>query len=90
MTSAVVAVLISDPEKEIPLGAEKRFEKQFGLTPTEAKIAAALAGGKSVEAAAEHFSIRVATVRTHVRKILLKTNTVRRTYASPIERSVFV
>jgi DNA-binding CsgD family transcriptional regulator/PAS domain-containing protein len=77
VSKAVVAVLITDPERGVPDGAAARLAQQFGLTPAEANVAAALLDGASVETVADSLSVGIATARTHVRKILEKTGTKR-------------
>ena len=74
---AVVAVLITDPERSAPASAEVRLAQQFGLTPAEARVANALLAGKTVEAAADELCIAIATLRSHVRSLLQKTGTSR-------------
>jgi len=49
----------------------------FSLTPTEARITARLAQGQSVEEIASETSTSIETVRTHVRRVLSKTETGR-------------
>lgn len=44
----------------------------FGLTPTEAKIANALADGLQAGEIATQFDVRISTVRTHISNILAK------------------
>lgn len=45
----------------------------FGLTPGEARIAAALGEGQSLQEITRRFGISYHTVRTHVRQIFAKT-----------------
>lgn len=49
----------------------------FDLTPAEAKLAAALAGGLSLEQAAAESGIQITTARTHLDRIFRKTGTSR-------------
>ncbi|WID96222.1 helix-turn-helix transcriptional regulator [Bosea vestrisii] len=49
----------------------------FDLTPAEAKLATALAGGSSLEAAAAESGVRMTTARTHLDRIFRKTGTSR-------------
>ncbi len=72
----MAAVLLTDPERVLTPNPE-RLVRQFKLTPAEARLAAELADGKTVEAAAAVLAIRVATARTHLRHILQKTATAR-------------
>ena len=77
LKQAVVAVLITDPERNVPPGAVHRLAQQFGLTPAEARVATYLMQGKTVENTADELSITIATARTHIRNLLQKTGTAR-------------
>jgi DNA-binding CsgD family transcriptional regulator len=68
-------LFIRDPEALSPAGLAIRL--LFGLTPAEATVASALADGKSVEEIAMSVGVTLNTVRTHVKTILVKTNTNR-------------
>jgi len=74
--NAAVAILISDPERQ-PRTSPERLAAQFRLSPAEARVAAALTEGKSPESAAEELSLAQATVRAHIRSLLIKTSTSR-------------
>jgi DNA-binding CsgD family transcriptional regulator len=76
-SQAVAAVLVTDPERNLVGGSGPRLAAQFRLTAAEAKVAALLVQGSDVASIAEALSIRVATVRTHVRNLLHKTSTTR-------------
>jgi DNA-binding CsgD family transcriptional regulator len=72
----LLALFITDP------GAHSEVEEQtlrelFGLTATEARVAAALTDGLSVPQAGKELGIRVTTVRWHLRHIFAKTRTSR-------------
>ena len=73
---SAVAVFVSDPadETELPTGMLRRV---YGLTGAEAALAARLAAGKSLDEAAHGLSIAKTTARTHLRRVLQKTNTRR-------------
>ena len=49
----------------------------FGLTPTEAAVARDLAAGRSLEEIARRRGVGMATVRSHLKQILVKTGTNR-------------
>lgn len=66
-------LFIRDPETPTAMGLA--LQGLFGLTPTEAGVAAALAEGKSVGDIAARHRITHNTARVHVRNILAKTNT---------------
>ncbi len=67
-------VFLRDPET--PLSA-RRLRELFGLTRTEASVAAALGDGKSPENIAADLGIGIGTVRTHLKRVLAKTGTHR-------------
>lgn len=74
-------VLIRDPEA--PIEASGLCEL-FGLTRTEGAVAAALAGGRSLDGIADDMGIGVATVRSHLKRILAKTGTHRQAQAAAL------
>jgi len=69
-------VLISDPER-CQRPPETMLQQLHDLTPTQAKIAAALARGESPDEIADALQTAVSTVRQHVKAILAKTDTHR-------------
>jgi DNA-binding CsgD family transcriptional regulator len=71
-----VALFVSDPEEvhETPAAWLARLH---GLTPAEARLALALAGGSRLEDAAERFGITRTTARNQLRSIFQKTDTHR-------------
>lgn len=76
VTPEPAAILfICDPESLIP--GQEGLRALFGLTATEATIAATLATGKSPEEVAAIYGIGIGTVRSHLKKILAKTGTRR-------------
>jgi DNA-binding NarL/FixJ family response regulator len=46
----------------------------YGVTPAEAALAVALAGGQSAEEIARERDVRLTTVRTQIRQLLAKTD----------------
>ena len=72
----VALLVIVDPELSRPIDAEA-LRQGYGLTRKEAALAMALAGGETVARAAERLGIRYETARTHLRRILSKTQTSR-------------
>lgn len=81
-----VLVFIRDPEAPI---AAARLRELFGLTRMEAAVAAALGRGSSLEDIAEDMGIGLATVRSHLKRILAKTGTHRQAEAvAVLARSV--
>ncbi len=82
-------VFARDPEQLTPMSAALRG--LFGLTSAEAKIASAVAEGKSIEDLAADLRIGLSTARTHLARIFSKTGTNRQPQlVSLILRSVAV
>lgn len=75
---AMVLLLIRDPEAPI---AVTQLRELFGFTPTEAVVAAALGSGRSLEEISTSMGIGLATVRSHLKRILAKTGTHRQAEA---------
>ncbi|WP_444999256.1 response regulator [Halomonas mongoliensis] len=69
-------VLISDPEQRSHI-PQQVLARLFGLTPTEARIALALAEGRRSEEVAAQMSISPTTVAFHLRNLFQKTDTRR-------------
>ncbi|MBL8467980.1 helix-turn-helix transcriptional regulator [Methyloversatilis discipulorum] len=67
-------MFIRDPEAPADL---EKLRALFDLTRTEAAVAAALAQGRSLEGIASVLGIGLATVRSHLKRILAKTGTHR-------------
>jgi DNA-binding CsgD family transcriptional regulator/PAS domain-containing protein len=67
-----VLILMTDPSKP-GLPSAETLQLLFGLTSAEAKLALALAGGKSLEEHAVEARIAMSTVRTQLSNILSKT-----------------
>lgn len=78
---ATVLVFLSDPEA--PIGVT-RLRELFGLTRTEAAVAEALARGASPETIAVEMGVGLATVRTHLKRILAKTGAHRQAEAAAL------
>lgn len=68
--------MIHDPEGVVRLNPEL-ISKVHGLTPTEAALAAALAEGETPASIAHERGCSEQTVRTHIKRILEKTETSR-------------
>lgn len=69
-------VLITDPDAVTPPPAT-RLRSLFGLTQSEAAFARQLLAGDSVQQAAEHLGIGIATARQHLSRTMAKTETSR-------------
>lgn len=76
-----VLVFIRDPEALI---AVARLRELFGFTRTEGVVAAALGRGASLEDIAAGMGIGLATVRSHLKRILAKTGTHRQAEAAAL------
>lgn len=73
---ARLALLLLDPDRQPRLSSDVAI-KMYGLTPTEAKLAIALAGGKRTDEIAEDFSIAATTISFHLQNLFRKTQTTR-------------
>lgn len=71
------AALVLSPAGARCAPPESLLRSLFGLTPSEARVARALASGKSVSQIAANESVSPGTVRTHVRGVLEKTGSNR-------------
>jgi DNA-binding CsgD family transcriptional regulator len=71
-----VCVVITDPSRQAPMPVE-RLQAAFGLTEAEAKLAALLAEGLDLRAAAAKLEITYPTARTRLTTIFQKTETRR-------------
>jgi DNA-binding CsgD family transcriptional regulator/PAS domain-containing protein len=67
-------VFLRDPERALNVA---HLRALFGMTATEAAIAAELAAGRAPEEIAERHGIGLGTARWHLKRILLKTGTRR-------------
>jgi DNA-binding CsgD family transcriptional regulator len=74
----LVLVFLRDPERAL---CNDHLRALFGMTATEAAIAAELAVGRGLEAIARRHRIGLGTVRWHLKRILLKTGTNRQSQA---------
>jgi DNA-binding CsgD family transcriptional regulator len=72
----VVAIQISEADRGLEL-SRTAIREFFGLTPTEAEIAARLADGNNINEIATALDIRPGTVRVHLRSIYRKTRVSR-------------
>ncbi len=75
---AVTLLFVHDPETTAEVSSEM-LQGFYGLTPAEIRLAAALASGAHLKAAAERFGISPATARTQLKAIFGKTGTHRQT-----------
>jgi DNA-binding CsgD family transcriptional regulator len=75
-TEAVVSVHIADPETG-QLSATEVLETVYSLTTAEADLVRLLAGGHSLEAAAELRGVTMNTVRSQLKQVFAKTDTKR-------------
>lgn len=70
----MVILFLSDPAAA-PTLAPKLLMAQFGLSPTEAQVAAKLAAGERIEDIADARQVSRETVRAQVKSLLAKTDT---------------
>ncbi|MGB3538531.1 MAG: hypothetical protein WBA42_10255 [Mesorhizobium sp.] len=71
------AMLIFTDREQEPVSDEAAYRTIYGLTPSEAKLAAILAGGGALAEAAETLSITGGTARQRLKSIFTKTDTHR-------------
>jgi DNA-binding CsgD family transcriptional regulator len=69
-------IFLSDPERKATFDAET-MRRLYGLTRAEANIAVMLAEGRHLDQAADLLDISINTARTHLKRVLEKTNTTR-------------
>jgi DNA-binding CsgD family transcriptional regulator len=70
------AIYLSDPSLRIET-AEPVLQGLYGLTRAEARLAAQLVRGQTLEQAAADQGVSLNTVRTHLKRIFVKTDTAR-------------
>jgi DNA-binding CsgD family transcriptional regulator len=63
-------IIVVDPARYIP--SESDLADLFGLSPAEARVAAALMTGKSLANIAAAYGVQITTVRTQLRSVLRK------------------
>ncbi|HEV2983785.1 MAG TPA: hypothetical protein VGX46_05325 [Vicinamibacterales bacterium] len=73
-----VCIVITDPRRQRPLSSD-RLQAAFGLTEAEARLAAQLAAGEDLRAAADKLGITYGTARTRLADIFQRTETRRQT-----------
>lgn len=69
-------LFVSDPERAMG-GRESILEGLYGLSRAEARLAAGLMQGKSLDETAGELGISIHTGRTHLKRVLSKTSTRR-------------
>ncbi|HSH43061.1 MAG TPA: helix-turn-helix transcriptional regulator, partial [Arenicellales bacterium] len=67
-------VLITDPE-DCPEPPAERIARLHGLTPAESRVAAALAGGRSLREYADDADLSIHTARSTLKQVFAKTDT---------------
>lgn len=70
------AVFLSDPESGLD-AADQILNRLYSLSPAEARLALLLLQGKRLDEAARELHIAPSTVRSHLKRIFLKTGTNR-------------
>jgi DNA-binding CsgD family transcriptional regulator len=69
-----VCIVITDPDRAMP-ELQHHLQEAFGLTEAEARLAALLASGEKLQAAAARLRITYGTGRTRLAEIFQKTDT---------------
>ncbi len=70
------AVIIGDPSRAIAPRPE-HLRRLYGLTPTEARVAAAVVQGAGGQSAARELGMSVNTLRRHLKSVFIKTQVER-------------
>jgi DNA-binding CsgD family transcriptional regulator/GAF domain-containing protein len=73
-SGARAAMFVSDPTATISTDAQV-LQQLYGLTPTEARVAAGLAGGLSIRDIADANTMTMNTARWHAKNVFAKTDT---------------
>ena len=73
VADSAVLLLVADPERRPELPVD-RIARLHGLTPSEARLAAALVAGQTLEEYAERTGITRGTARWTIKKVLAKTD----------------
>jgi DNA-binding CsgD family transcriptional regulator len=73
--SPAAILFVSDPEQSRCVALPDQLRAVFGLTRTEALVAAEIFRGEGLKAAADALGIGVTTARTHLQRIFGKTGT---------------
>ncbi len=73
---AAALVLVHDPAQKAAPG-HRMMQDLFGLTAAETELAGGLALGARLEEIAEEQGVKLSTIRTHLKSLLLKTDTDR-------------
>jgi DNA-binding CsgD family transcriptional regulator/PAS domain-containing protein len=68
-------LFVNDPEQSCAVPLPDQLRAAFGLTPTEAMVAARIFEGDGLRPAAETLGMGVTTARTHLQRIFDKTGT---------------
>jgi DNA-binding CsgD family transcriptional regulator/tetratricopeptide (TPR) repeat protein len=69
--SARVVVIVSDPD-DAPLPDASVLERLFDLTPTQARLAAAIASGLTSAEYADEYGVRVSTARQQLKELMAR------------------
>ncbi len=73
---SAIAVFISDPELQMEIPGDT-LQRLYGLTPAEARLAAKLGSGISVQEAADQLGVTKETARGQLKQVYAKTDTHR-------------
>jgi DNA-binding CsgD family transcriptional regulator len=65
---------------------ERRLRSEYGLTPSEVKVALHLIDGGTVTSCAEALEVAESTVRTHLKSVFAKTGVTRQAQLSTLLR----
>jgi DNA-binding CsgD family transcriptional regulator len=76
LNGGIAAVLLIDPEAGFELD-EAALRNLYGLTRAEGRLVSVLVRGRTLEEAANELCVSLSTVKTHLQRVFLKTDTSR-------------
>ena len=76
LNPGVAALLLIDPDASPDID-EAGLRSLYGLTRAEANLVSILARGRTLEEAADELCVSLSTVKTHLQRVFLKTDTAR-------------
>mgnify|MGYP001797058365 CR=1 FL=1 len=75
--SQVPSVLILARRLGVSTSLDATLHKEFGLTPSEARLARLIIAGQRIEEIADHLGVQKSTLRSQLKSVFMKTQTKR-------------